>query len=289
MKNEKKTFYLFVMPALIAFIIVMVIPFMLGLFYSFTDWNGISKDFAFVGFENYGKLFTDKVYMIALAKTFLFALLSVVTINVIGLGFALLVTTKLKSRNFMRVSFFFPNLIGGLILGFVWQFIFTQVFMYIGQSATSLDFFFFDWLTTPTSAFLAMVFVTTWKQAGYVMVIYIAAIQSIPGEVLEAAKVDGASRLATFIKIKLPLIMSGFTVSLFVTLSNAFKVYDLNLSLTSGGPMGTTVLASMNIYNEAFGSNNFAYAQSKAIILFIIIALISVMQVNYTKSREVEL
>lgn len=289
MKNDKRTFYLFITPAIIAFVIVMVIPFCLGIFYSLTDWNGISKDFAFVGLENYGELLTDVNYQIALGKTFLFAFLSVITINVIGLGFALLVTTKLKSRNFLRVSFFFPNLIGGLILGFVWQFIFTQAFQFIGQTFVASDFFFFDWLTTPVSAFLAMVFVTTWKQAGYVMVIYIAAIQSIPNEVLEAAKVDGASAIATFIRVKLPLIMSGFTVSLFVTLSNAFKVYDLNLSLTSGGPMGKTVLASMDIYNEAFGSNNFAYGQSKAIILFAVIALISVIQVNYTKSREVEL
>lgn len=201
---------------------------------------------------------------------------------------ALLVTSKLKSKNLLRTVYFLPNLIGGLILGFIWKFVFTKFFEQLGQMLNKSEVF-FNWLDHPTMAFWSLVIVGTWQMAGYVMVIYIASIESISDEVIEAAEIDGANGFNKFKSITLPLIGPAFTISLFITLSNSFKQYDTNLSLTNGGPYGSTELITMNIFSTAFSYNKYAIAQAKAIIFFLVIMVITVVQVYSTKKREVEM
>lgn len=183
-----------------------------------------------------------------------------------------------------------PNLIGGLILGFIWRFVFMEVFKQIGE-VTGFDAIFFNWVLDERFALLAIVVVSTWQMAGYIMIIYITGIQSIPGELLEAAKVDGAGYFQRLKAIMFPLLAPAFTISLFLSLSNSFKIYDVNLSLTQGGPFNSTEMFAMNVYNEIFFSyKNFGYGQSKAVVFFFFfVALITLVQVYYSKKREVEM
>lgn len=290
-RNFKKKFVtaLFVIPALFAFVNVVIIPFVMGIIYSFTNWKGFAfKGSSFTGLVNYISVFKDKNFLIAFGTTAKYTLAMIVLVNVVGLGLALLVTSKIKSRNILRGVFFLPNLIGGLILGFIWQFIFTKFFEQLGNAIQNSKIF-FNWLNNPTAAFWALVIVGVWQMAGYVMVIYIASIENIPPEVMEAADIDGANWWIKFKTITLPLIVPAFTVSLFVTLSGSFKQYDTNLSLTNGGPFGTTELITMNILHTAFGYKKYAQAQAKAIIFFLVIMVITIFQVYTTKKREVEM
>jgi raffinose/stachyose/melibiose transport system permease protein len=222
-----------------------------------------------------------------MGHTVLFTVLSVLLINVLGLGFALLVTTDLRVRNAARTMLFAPYLIGGLILGYIWKFILGDAFRAIGES-TGLSAVFFNWLLNPTFALLALTVVITWQMAGYIMIVYITGIQSIPEEVIEAAYMDGAGFWRTLLFIKFPLIMQSFTICLFLCLSNCFKIFDVNLSLTNGGPYSSTELFAMNIYREIFNMNNYGYGQAKAILFFIIVAVVTLIQVMATKKREVE-
>lgn len=280
---------LFVAPSLFVFVNVVIIPFIMGIIYSFTNWDGFAfKGSSFVGLRNYALAFKDAKFIASFWLTVKYTLAMVILVNVVGLLLALLVTSKLKGKNALRGIYFLPNLIGGLILGFIWQFIFTKFFEQLGQ-ATHSSKIFFNWLQDPTAAFWALVVVGVWQMAGYVMVVYIASIESIPEEVIEAADIDGAGGWTKFRKIILPLIAPAFTISLFVTLSNSFKQYDTNLSLTNGGPYGSTELITMNILHTAFGYNKYAQAQAKAIIFFLVIALVTVVQVYMTKRKEVEM
>ena len=242
----------------------------------------------FNGLDNFVRLMEDERFLRSTWLTVLFTVLSVVTVNVVGLAFALLVTSKLKLANLARTMLFMPYLIGGLILGYIWQFVFLDVFTLIGE-VTGLESIFFNWLNNEDFALFALVFVFTWQMAGYVMIVYIAGIQGIPGEVIEAARIDGASGWQRFLRITVPLLMPAFTISLFLTLSYGFKIYDVNLSLTGGGPANATELFAMNIYNEIFGYGNYGYGQAKAIVFFVIIAAITLTQVYITKKKEVEM
>lgn len=282
-------YILFVAPLFLIFTTVVIIPFLMGIYYAFFQWDGIGANpKVFVGFDNFKQLLTDTRFFKSAWLTILFTVLSVISVNVVGLAFALLVTTKLKTANAARTMIFMPYLIGGLILGYIWQFIFTDVFKRLGE-LTGFDNVFFNWLMDPQYALYAMVFVFTWQMAGYVMIIYIAGIQGIPSDVLEASKIDGANVWQRFRKITVPLLMPAFTISLFLTLSSAFKVYDVNLSLTGGGPANATELFAMNIYNEIFGYGNYGIGQAKAIVFFLIVAAITLTQVYLTKKREVEM
>ena len=229
----------------------------------------------------------DQSFRDSLWFTTKFAIVSVVLINVIGLSLALLVTQKIKGNNLLRTIFFMPNLIGGLILGFIWQFVFISAFTAIGEKVgiKALE----GWLSTTKTGFWGLVILTAWQMSGYIMIIYIAHLESIPEDVLEAAKIDGATSFQRFRYIIFPLVAPAFTVSLFLTLSNSFKLYDQNLSLTGGAPYNSTQMVAMNIYNTAFVNNNMAFAQAKAVIFFIIIAIISLTQVYYNKKKEVEM
>lgn len=283
--GRKAWFYCFLAPVLIALFCVVILPLLFGVYYSFTEWDGVTIA-QFVGFENYIAVFKDKNFLNALWFTTKFAIVSIILINVIGLSLALVVTQKFKGNNLLRTIFFMPNLIGGLILGFIWQFIFVKVFATLGDvfHIESLKI----WLSTTQTGFWALVIVMCWQMSGYIMVIYISYLQNVDESLLEAASLDGATAWQKFWQIKFPMIMPGFTVSLFMTLSNCFKLYDQNLSLTGGGPYNSTQMAAMNIYNTAFGQNKMGYAQAKAIIFFIIVAVISLTQVYLTQKKEVE-
>lgn len=285
MTTKKSWLYAFTAPVLVALFCVVILPLLFGFYYSFTDWDGVTVN-AFVGLQNYLDVFKDEGFRSALWFTTKFSVISIILINVIGLGLALLVTQKFKGNNLLRTIFFMPNLIGGLILGFIWQFIFTKAFSGIGDllGMDSLKV----WLSTTQTGFWALVIVMCWQMSGYIMVIYISYIQGVDESLIEAASLDGATEWQTFWRIKFPMIMPAFTVSLFMTLSNCFKLYDQNLSLTAGGPYNSTQMVAMNIFNTAFAQNKMGYAQAKALIFFIIIAVISLTQVYVTKKREVE-
>ncbi|MGX7350878.1 hypothetical protein RU97_GL000409 [Enterococcus canis] len=286
MKHQKKTwFYLFSAPVVIALILVVIVPFIYGIYYSFTNWDAVAQG-DFVGLANYQRLFSDEGFWNAIWFTTKFAVISIILINVIGLSLAMLVTSKFKGANILRTIFFMPNLIGGLILGFIWQFIFINAFSAIGDMIGNPALK--TWLSTTETGFWAMVIVMCWQMSGYIMVIYISYLQGVDESLLEAADLDGATAWQKFWNVKFPLIMPGFTVSLFMTLSNCFKLYDQNLSLTNGGPYNSTQMVAMNIYNTAFLENKMGYAQAKAVVFFIFVAIISLTQVYLTKRKEVE-
>lgn len=282
-------YILFTAPLLFIFTTVVLIPFFIGIGYSFLEWDGLPLNpKVWVGLQNYIELFTDKRFFESAGRTILFTGMAVVSVNLLGLVFALIVTSSLRVKNAARAMLFMPYLIGGLILGYIWKFILSDGLKYIGE-ITGLTGIFFNWLLNPTFALIAMVVVTTWQMSGYIMIIYITGIMGIPEEVNEAAQVDGAGFWRTLFQIRFPLLMPAFTICLFMTLSNCFKVFDVNLSLTGGGPNKATEMFALNIYNEIFSSNNFGYGQSKAIIFFLAVSMVTLVQVSITKKREVEM
>ncbi|KIL38055.1 ABC transporter permease [Gordoniibacillus kamchatkensis] len=287
--KDRAWFALFTVPLIFIFTTVVIIPFIIGIYYSFVKWDGIpANPKVFVGFDNYVQIFKDERFLASAWHTVKFTVLALLSVNVLGLVFSLLVTAKLRVSNAARTMFFMPNLIGGLILGYIWQFLFTDAMEFIG-SKTGLGHIFFNWLLSPQFALYAMVVVFTWQMAGYTMIIYIAGIQGIPDEMMEAAKVDGANLWQRITKIIFPLLMPAFTICLFMTLSGAFKIYDVNLSLTKGGPNNATEMFAMNIFNEIFGYGHYGLGQAKAIVFFIIVAVLTLTQVAITKKREVQM
>lgn len=286
MKKKNISFWLFLFPVLFAFVLVVFIPFIMGIYYSFTDWNGISSSINMVGFQNYINAFKDETFIHSFWFTTKFTIVSVIVLNVIGFSLALLVTQKLKTSNILKTIFFMPNLIGGLILGFIWQFIFQEVFATIGNTigVESLN----GWLSDEKTGFWGLIILMSWQMSGYLMIIYISGIQGISREVLEAAKIDGASPFQRLKHIILPLVRPAMTVSVFLTLSNSFKLYDQNLSLTAGGPGNATQMISMNILKTGQKFNDMGQAQAKAIILLLVVGVISLIQVYISKKGEVE-
>ena len=287
MRKSKGVFWLFLAPCLLTFLLAVVIPMLTGIYYSFTDWDGVHSNCDFVGLRNYIKVFQDSYFRNSFVFTILFVIVSVCTVNILAFGLALLVTQKIAGSNLFRSIYFMPNLVGGVLVGFAWQFIVRDVFDSIGQML-HMDFL-RGWLSTQMTGFWAMVIVVTWQMSGYMMLVYIAQIQNIPDNLLEAAAIDGASGFQQFLKVKLPLMMPAFTIGLFLTMTNCFKLYDQNLTLTNGGPSKSTEMLTMNIYNTAFLTNQYGQAQAKGIIFLIVVALITVSQLLTTKKREVEM
>lgn len=282
-------YLLFTFPLLFIFITVVIIPFFIGIIYSFFSWDGLPLNpKIFIGIENYKMLFHDEGFMKSAGNTIVFTLLAVVIINVVGFVFSLIVTSELKSRNIVRAMLFMPYLIGGLILGYIWNFILSDGISTIGE-ITGWNKVFFNWLLDPKMTLISMVIVTTWQMAGYLMIIYITGIMTIPDDIIEAASVDGAGFLKTLFYIKFPLLMPSITIGLFLTLSNCLKIFDVNLSLTGGGPNKATEMFAMNIYNEIFAQSHFGYGQAKAILFFVAVTCVTLFQVSITKKREVEL
>jgi raffinose/stachyose/melibiose transport system permease protein len=292
-KRNKKiknilTYAAFVGPALLFFIVIQIIPFFMGVYYSFTSWNGVSSTADWVGFENYIKIFkNDPGFVNSFLFTTKFMFAAVIISNFIGFGLALLLNAALKSRNLLRTVFFIPNVIGGLLLGFIWQFIFVKGFASIGKM-TDLAFFKLPWLGDENTAFWGIVIVFAWQISGYMMVIYIAALQGVDQNLLEAAKIDGASNWTLLTKIIIPLILPAFTICIFLTISMAFKIFDINISLTNGGPFNSTQSVAINIYQEAFQYNRYGLGTAKSILFFIVVAIFTTVQVLATKKREVE-
>ncbi len=289
MKRSKARFWIFLAPALISFTVVVLIPMLIGFFYAFTDWNGIvGSDMKFVGVKNFIEIFTrDDSFIHAFAFTALFSACAVILVNLVGFGLALLVTQKFPGATFLRGIFFMPNLIGGLLLGFTWQFIFVSIFEAVAKK-TGWDFL-SGWLSDPVTGFVGLLILTVWQLSGYMMIVYIAQIQQIPESVKEAARIDGAGAFAMLKSIILPLMMPAFTIGLFLSISNSFKMFDQNLALTQGGPYKSTEMLALNIYNSAFGANEFGFAQAKAIIFMLVVAAIGVTQLVITKRKEVEM
>ncbi len=283
------SFAIFGLIPLFAFITVVLTPFITGLFLTLTNWGGDSSifttKFVWTGLQNYIDSFADPKLWESLGLTLKYVISVVVLTNIVAFLLAVMVSANLKGRNIFRSIFFVPNLISGVILGFIWQFIFSKLTVYLG-SLTGIEILKFSWLVDTDKAFMAMVIVTVWQLSGYMMLIYIAGLTSIPNEVIEASSLDGANGLQQYLKIKIPLMVPAFTISLFLTLRNSFMVYDSNLALTKGGPFRSTELISMHIYNEAFNLQHYQTGQAKAILLFLIVAAIATTQVYFTKRFE---
>ncbi len=289
-KNHRKIIYfIFLFPLLFTFGVTVIIPLVLGIGYSFTDWTGVSLT-AFVGLKNYSTMFSDPAFIWSILITFIFVIVNIVLVNLVAFLLALLCTQKIKGVSFFRASYFVPNLIGGIVLGYIWQFVFNNVLI----NFTKLSL-----LSKTNTALFAIVLVYVWQYAGYIMLIYVTGLTQVPKDVLEAAEIDGANAKQTLFKIKLPMIASTITICTFLTLTSAFKQFDVNLSLTNGtGSVqnfmgnylsnGTQMLA-LNIYNTAIAKNNYAMGQAKAVFFFVILAVVSLIQVRISNKRGVEL
>ena len=276
----KKYFPLFLLPTLIAFIIFFIVPFVMGVALSFGQFKVIT-DVKWVGFENYIKAFTfDNDFVRSLGFTSLFTIVSIITVNTFAFLLALLLTKGLKGTNFFRSVFFMPNLIGGIVLGYIWNLLINGVLGYLFGEDISFK---------AQYGFWGLVILTNWQLIGYMMVIYIAGLQNIPSDLMEAAAIDGASTFDTLVKIKIPMVMPSITICTFLTLTNTFKMFDQNLALTNGAPDRQTEMLALNIYNTFYGRSGWqGVGQAKAVIFFLIVAIIAFAQLKLTKSKELE-
>ncbi len=286
-KNSGKDFCMFGLPGMFCFFAVVIIPFVYGVYLTLTDWDGVSSTKNFIGLKNFAGVIRDSQFWSSLILTFEYVIVVVLLVNVMAFAIAYLLTRGIKGQNFFRAGFFTPNLIGGIVLGYIWQFVFSRAFVSVGES-TGWSLFGISWLSTPGKAFAALVLVTVWQLSGYMILIYVAGFMGLSEDVMEAASIDGASGWKKMTNIVMPLMMSSITICLFLTLSRAFMVYDVNLSLTAGGPYGTTEMAAMHVYEKAFTSRAFGLGQAEAFVLFIVVACISGLQVYFTKKQEVE-
>jgi raffinose/stachyose/melibiose transport system permease protein len=275
-------FILFVAPAVFIWFSVVIIPFFYGIGITFTDWNGLSMNINFVGLQNYHKVFTDSVFFGAFLKTVVYVIFSVILSNIIGFFLALAVTSGMKGQGLFRTGFFTPNIIGGIILGYIWNFIFSYALTGLGKNL-GIDWLSTSWLTNPKKALIALIIVTAWQMSGYLMVIYIAGLSNVPKELLEAASIDGATGWQVVKNVKVPLIINSITICIFLAITRTFMSFDMNLSLTAGGPYKSTELIAYKIYQTAFTKMDFGVGQAQAIVLFMIVAAISLLQVYLTK------
>ena len=278
-KAVKKYFALFVLPTLIAFVIAFAVPFLMGVYLSFTEFRTVS-DAQFVGFANYIKAFSENnEFLSSLWFTVKFAVVSVFSINVLAFSLALMLTRDIKGTNIFRTVFFMPNLIGGIVLGYIWQLIINGVLYKYGYSITS----------NPTFGFWGLVILMNWQMIGYMMIIYIAGIQNISTDILEAAKVDGANSFTTLFRIIIPSVMPSVTICLFLTITNSFKMFDPNLALTAGAPSKQTQMVALDIYNTFYSRSGYeGVGQAKAVIFFLVVAVIALLQLRFTRRKEVE-
>ncbi|GAB1484183.1 sugar ABC transporter permease [Treponema sp.] len=295
MKQSRTVNILFVAPCMFAFTMVIIIPFFFGLYYSMTDWNGINNNVNFVGLANFRYLFSAPEFVYSFLITIAYTVINIVLVNVVSFVLSLIVTGKSRLRNFYRAGFFIPYLIGGIVLGYIWQFILNSILVDIGKTL-SITVLQTSFLSLPNSVIWTMSAVNTWQYAGYIMLIYVASIQSIPLSLMEAANVDGANYPTRIFRILIPMMANAFTISLFLTLTTSFKQFDMNLTLTNGGPatrffdapVKASQLLAMNIFNTAT-ANRMAEAQAKAVVLFIALVIIAVIQVTVNKRKEVEM
>lgn len=282
-KAIKKYFPIFMIPTMVAFAIGFVIPFLYGIFLSFCKFTTVT-DFKWVGLNNYKRILyvngvLDTTFLHSLWYTALFAIVSVIIINVVSFTIAMLLTKGIRGTNLFRTVFFMPNLIGGIVLSYIWLMLFNSVLSHFSKTIVSTEWY----------AFWGLMIVVCWQQIGYMMIIYVAGIQNIPGELIEAAKIDGAGFWQVLKSVILPLLMPTITICTFLTMSNGFKLFDQNLALTGGNPGKMSQLLALNIYDTMYGTTGWqGVGQAKAVIFFILVALISVIQNKLTTSKEVE-
>lgn len=282
-KAIKRYFPIFALPTMLAFTIGFIVPFLYGIFLSFCSFTTVTN-FKWVGIENYTKIFVvngklDTTFLHSAWYTALFTIVSVIIINVISFSIAMALTKGIKGTNIFRTVFFLPNLIGGIVLSYIWLMIFNGILQKFSMTIISNQW----------SAFWGLVVVVSWQQIGYMMIIYIAGIQTIPGELIEAAKIDGANPVQLLGNVTLPMLMPTITVCTFLTLTNGFKLFDQNLALTGGNPGKLSELLALNIYHTMYGTSGWqGVGQAKAVIFFILVAIIAVAQNKLTTSKEVE-
>ena len=277
-KAVKKYWPVFVLPTIAAFLIGFIIPFIEGIYLSFCNFTTI-KDAKFVGIQNYIEAFKDSNFLGSFKFTTLFAIVSLVLINVLAFLIALALTQNIKGKNIFRTVFFMPNLIGGIVLGYVWQLIFDGIFVKF-DTALKLN---------ETLGFWGLVILVGWQQIGYMMIVYIAGLQAIPGDIQEAAMIDGATRMQRLFKITIPNMMPSITICTFLTITNSFKLFDQNLALTGGEPLHKTEMLALNIYSTFYGRVGAeGVGQAKAVVFFIIVVAIGLLQLKLTRDKEVQ-
>ena len=278
-KALKKYFVIFTVPTLIAFAFAFIIPFIQGLYLSFCEFTTVGNA-KWVGFENYKLAFTEgQGFTRAQGFTAAFTVISVITINIFAFAIALMLTRKIKGTNLFRTVFFMPNLIGGIVLGYTWQQMINAI---LYQFETTI-------VSDAKYGFWGLIILMNWQMVGYMMIIYIAGLQNIPTDLIEAAKIDGATSWQTLIKVKIPMVMSSITICMFLTLSNSFKLFDQNKALTNGAPRNKTQMLALNIYDTFYGKTGYeGVGQAKAVVFFIIVAVIALAQLSFTRSKEVE-
>ena len=277
-KALKKHAPIFVLPTFLAFVIGFISPFAQGFYLSFCKFTTVGNA-TFVGISNYTAAIKDTSFTSSFKFTVLFAIVSILLINVLAFGLALLLTQKLKGTNIFRTIFFMPNLIGGIVLGYIWQLIFNGVLSRYG-TALALN----EWY-----GFWGLIILVSWQQIGYMMIIYIAGLQSIPGDVIEAAEIDGANKIQTLFKVTIPMMMPSITICMFLSITNGFKLFDQNLSLTAGEPSKMSEMMALNIFNTFYGRTGWeGVGQAKAVIFFAIVVVIGMIQLRATRSKEVQ-
>lgn len=277
-KSIKKYFPIFALPTFIAFTIGFIVPFIMGIYLSFCKFTTVT-DAKFVGFSNYAKIFTDATFVHALWYTALFTIVSVVLINVLAFVIAMLLTKGIRGTNIFRTVFFMPNLIGGIVLGYIWQLILNGILAKFGRTL----------VYSSSYGFWGLIILMCWQQVGYMMIIYIAGIQNIPGELIEAAKIDGATGKQVLRHVTIPMVMPSITVCTFLTLTNGFKLFDQNLALTNGAPSDMSQMLALNIYDTFYGRTGWeGVGQAKAVVFFILVAAIAMIQNYLTRSKEVQ-
>lgn len=280
-KALKKYGLVFALPTFVAFAIGFIWPFIQGLYLSFCQFITIDRA-NFTGIENYIQIFQDKEFLSSFWFTAKFAIVSVASINIIAFALALLLTKGLKGTNIFRTVFFLPNLIGGIVLGYIWQILINCILALVEAPLLALN---------SQAGYWGLIILMCWQQIGYMMIIYIAGIQNISEDLIEAARVDGANAWQTLIKVKIPMVMSSITVCVFLTLTNSFKLFDQNLALTAGEPYSSTEMMALNIYNTFYGRSGAqwkGYGQAKAVIFCILVITISMIQLNATRKKEVQ-
>ncbi|MBR1390637.1 MAG: sugar ABC transporter permease [Lachnospiraceae bacterium] len=277
-KAIKRYFPIFALPTLLAFTLGFIVPFLMGIYLSFCEFTTVT-DATFVGIKNYTRVFTDPTFIHALWYTALFTIVSVITINVFAFIIAMLLTKGIKGTNFFRTVFFMPNLIGGIVLGYIWQILLNGILANFGKTLTF----------SSSYGFWGLIILMNWQQVGYMMVIYIAGIQNIPGELIEAAKIDGANGPQLLANVTLPMVMPSITICTFLTLTNSFKLFDQNMALTGGEPSNSSQMLALNIFDTFYGRNGWeGVGQAKAVIFFILVAIIAVTQNTLTREKEVQ-
>ena len=284
-KAIRRWWALFALPTFAAFIIGFLVPFIMGVYLSFCEFTTVT-DGEWVGLKNYGKALKDKEFLHALGFSTAFTIVTTIVINVIAFTIAYMLTKAIKGSTLFRSVFFMPNLIGGIVLGYVWKFVFNRAFVAVAEAATQTDHA--SLLSTPNGAMLCLILVSVWQYAGYMMLIYVAGFMSVDQSLKEAAMIDGCNKGKAMWHVVIPLMRSSFVQCIFLSTTRCFMVYDLNLSLTKGEPFNQSVLAAMHVYNQAFVYKNYGTGQAEALVLFIVCAVIGLLQVYVGKKGEVE-